>query len=149
MEKPRYARECFTVVELGQKNVLEEELKNSGPKLYPNVQLNVLEITEAGKQVRSYVTMSWESVSSPEVATLIQAVCVTSAPASLSVVSMRPSHPDSEAGMEKLGSFRRLGAFSPFKFVQTEKLPPPFRLIACFTTPAKSHALTVSSGRSH
>lgn len=111
LEKPRYARECFTVVELGQKNVLEEELKNSGPKLYPNV----LEITEAGKQVRSYVTMSWESVSSPEVATLIQTVCVTSAPASLSVVSMRPSHPDSEAGMEKLGSFRRLGAFSLFQ----------------------------------
>ena len=51
--------------------------------LNTNIQLNILEIAEAGSQVHSYAMMSWKRESCPEVATLMLTVCVTSASASL------------------------------------------------------------------
>ena len=56
---------------------------------------------------------------------------------------MRHLQPESDAGMEKLGHLRCIGAFFSLKFRAVEE---PFSLIACFHALAISHDFLYAVG---
>ena len=60
------------------------------------------------------------------------------------MVSKRPSQSEPEAGMEKLGNFRRLGAMSLFQFRTNGEIPSAFsfdRLLHYARKPSQTLAL--------